>query len=65
MLIEDLRRQYHIKLNEQIIRIRKIQGCDCPNFADIANRSSRTISAGLINLLGLPMTFDEHIKEQM
>ena len=64
MRIEDLRHQYHEKLNQQIIRVVKIKDLDCPNFADLDSDSSRTISAGVLKHLSFPILYEEKVKEQ-
>ena len=64
MNIEDLRHNYHRKVCERIIRIRKTEdGQEFPNFSDVSNRSSVKISLGIIERFGCPIIYGSQ-KEQ-
>jgi hypothetical protein len=59
MSISDLRRIYHQRVCQNIIRAPK----GFPNFADGSNKSSRAIAWGIVNRLGCQISNDP-IKEQ-
>jgi len=52
MKLVDLRRTYHRRLVEQIIRLSSKNGMEYPNFADGSNRSSISIALGVVQILG-------------
>lgn len=52
MEIEKLRKKYHEKICESIIRITKNKDIEYPNFADGSNASSRKIAWKMIELFG-------------
>jgi hypothetical protein len=54
MTLADLRRAYHRRLVEQIIRLSRDskKGIEYPNFADGSSRSSVSIALGIVQILG-------------
>ena len=61
MGIIKLRREYHHRICDEIIRIRlnKKRGVEYPNFADGTNRSSTEIARGVVNRLGCPSNYEQ------
>lgn len=52
MAIAQLRREYHQRICEQIVRLQKDGSTTYPNFADKGSKASRAIALGIINRLG-------------
>ena len=53
MKIADLRKAYHARICNEIIRMTEgSKGLEYPNFADGSNKSSREIALGITNSLG-------------
>lgn len=54
MSIANLRKEYHHRLCEEIIRVRRSsrKGWEYPNFADGDNKASREIAWGIVNRFG-------------
>lgn len=52
MKIIDLRKKYHARICEDIIRIRKSKGVEYPNFSDGSSKASRQIAIGITKQLG-------------
>ena len=52
MAIAQLRREYHRRICEQIVRLQKDGSTTYPNFADKGSKASRAIALGIINRLG-------------
>lgn len=52
MSIAELRREYHQRVCEEIIRLHKDGEAEYPNFADKGNKASRAIAQGIVNRLG-------------
>jgi hypothetical protein len=63
MNIAELRREYHRRICEEVIRIRRAKGKEYPNSADSGNRSSIQIAWGIVRRLGCPLNY-EGVKEQ-
>jgi hypothetical protein len=65
MGIIELRKEYHNRICEEIIRIRRDpkKGVEYPNFADGSNKSSVGIACGIVERLGYAIKGDP-IKEQ-
>lgn len=52
MSIEQLRQDYHYRICQEIIRVKRGDSIEYPNFADGSNKSSREIAFGVIEQLG-------------
>ena len=52
MAIAQLRREYHQRICEQIVRLQKDGSTTYPNFADKGNKASRAIALGIVKRLG-------------
>jgi len=52
MNISELRRAYHQRISEEIIRIQKDGESEYPNFADRGSKASRAIAQGIVHRLG-------------
>jgi len=63
MNLTELRSEYHRRICENLIRIRRADGNEYPNFADVGNKSSVKIAWGIVNKLGCTINY-ESIKEQ-
>lgn len=63
MDILQIRKNYHQRVSENIIRIKQKDGEELPNFADISNKSSVRIALQIIDLLGFPKVYGS-IQEQ-
>lgn len=65
MRISELRREYHRRICNEVVRIRKdkSKGIEYPNLADSGNKSSIKLSWGLVHRLGCPLNY-EGVSEQ-
>jgi hypothetical protein len=63
MNLIELRSEYHRRICKKLIRIRRANGNEYPNFADVGNKSSVQIAWGIVHKLGCPINY-ESIKEQ-
>jgi len=52
MAIAQLRREYHQRICEQIVRLQKDGSTTYPNFADKGSKASRAIALGIVKRLG-------------
>ncbi|MFQ5612044.1 MAG: NgoMIV family type II restriction endonuclease [Anaerolineae bacterium] len=52
MSIAQLRKAYHQRICEEIVRLQRDGETEYPNFADKGNKASRAIAHGIINRLG-------------
>lgn len=59
MSIAQLRREYHQRVCEEIIRIQRDGETEYPNFADRGNRASRAIAHGIVNRLGCSPNYEK------
>ncbi len=50
--LNELRRNYHAKIGDQIVRMVKSRGASYPNFADGSSQSSMLIANGISEILG-------------
>ncbi len=55
MSIEQLRQNYHYRICQEIIRIKRGGSVEYPNFADGSNKSSREIAFGIVEQLECPV----------
>jgi hypothetical protein len=58
MTIAELRKEYHRRICDQIIRLRRDGQTEYPNFADKGNRSSRQIALGIVERLDCARRYD-------
>jgi hypothetical protein len=58
MKITDLRRAYHRRLCEEIIRFKRDKATNYPNFADKGSNSSRDIALGVVQRLGCEPSYE-------
>ncbi len=58
MSIVDLRKSYHSRICQEIIRLKRDGETEYPNFADKGNRSSRAIALGIVQRLGCVANYD-------
>lgn len=58
MGIAELRKKYHQRICEQIIRFRRDGQTDYPNLADKGNKASRAIAHGIVKRLGCPSNYE-------
>jgi hypothetical protein len=58
MSIAQLRKEYHQRVCEEIIRLQKDGETFYPNFADRGSKASRAIALGIINRLGFSPNYD-------
>jgi hypothetical protein len=59
MSIAQLRKEYHRRVCEEIIRLQKDAKADYPNFADKGNKASRAIAHGIVSRFGCPPNYDK------
>ena len=58
MSIVELRKEYHRRICEEIVRLKKDGKTEYPNFADKGNRASRAIALGIVNRLDCAPCYD-------
>jgi len=59
MSIAQLRREYHKRICEEIIRLQKDGETAYPNFADRGSKASRAIASGMIDRLGFSPNYEK------
>ena len=59
MSIAQLRKEYHQRVCEEIIRLQKDGETAYPNFADRGNRASRAIALSMIDRFGFSPNYEK------
>lgn len=59
MSMVELRKEYHRRICEEIVRLQKDGKTTYPNFADKGNKASRAIAQGIIDRLGYAPSYGE------
>lgn len=58
-MMKQLRKEYHQRLCERIIRIRKTRKKEYPNFADISSNTSKQVAWKVVESLGCDKNFEK------